>query len=95
MTRRLATATATLLLAAGSLAACAGPKASSATPQLDSISATEARTMAGQFCDDLGNMAYDKAISRMAVRASESNLSDGDQDAVLEMAARQCPDELP
>lgn len=94
MTRRLATASAALLLAAGSLAACAGPKASSSTPPLDSISASEARTMAGQFCDDLGSMAYEKAIDRMAARAAEAGLSSGDQDAVVDLAAKECPSEL-
>lgn len=87
MRPRSLTVAAALLLATGSLAACSAPKAAPASPELT--------TIAEQLCSDLAKMSYSKAVDRMAVRASESNLSSSEQDAVIDLAAKRCPDNLP
>lgn len=84
-------APAALLLAACCLAGCGAPKAAPATPSLSS----EATEMAERFCDDLAAMSYSRAVDRMAVRASEASLSSADQDAVVELAAARCPEDMP
>lgn len=94
MNSRLAALLLALPLAAGSLAACGGVKAA---PELrvDSVSPSEARTMADQFCADLAKMSDDKAMSRMAVRAIEVDLSKDDQDAIVEYVyVTLCPEQF-
>ena len=94
MKRVSSTASATLLLAACCLSACSAPKAA---PELrvTSVSVAEAKTLADQFCADLARMSDEKAIEKMAVRASESKLSSADQDAIIDYAgASTCPDQF-
>jgi hypothetical protein len=51
--------------------------------------------MAKQFCADLAKMTNEKAIDRMAARASAAELSKADQDAIVDYAAAvTCPDQL-
>jgi hypothetical protein len=91
MNRRLAALVFALPLAAGCLSACVGTKAA---PELrvTSVSAPEGRSMAEQFCSDLATMTDDKAIMRMATRASAANLSESDQDAIVDWASSVvCP----
>jgi hypothetical protein len=51
--------------------------------------------MAQQFCDDLAELTYERAIERMATRAAAAELSTSDQDAIVDHAASLCPDQLP
>ncbi len=91
MNRHRKSASAALVIAACCLSACSAPKAA---PELHvtSVSAAEGRTVAKQLCSDLASMTDEKAIGRMAVRASELKLSQGDQDAILDYAAASvCP----
>lgn len=51
--------------------------------------------MADQFCSDLAKMTDEKAVDRMAVRASEMKVSDSDQDAIVDYAGTAiCPDQF-
>lgn len=94
MNRHRKSASAALVIAACCLSACSAPKA---PPELHvtSVSPAEGRTVAKQLCSDLASMTDEKAIGRMAVRASEMQLSSDDQDAILDYAAAAaCPDEF-
>lgn len=85
---------ATLAIAACCLAACSAPKPA---PELrvTSVSSSEGRSMASQFCSDLKSMSDEKAIERMATRASAAKLSDSDQDAVVDYAGTVvCPEQF-
>ena len=94
MNRVPSTAAASLLLVACCLSACSAPKAA---PELHvtSVSVAEAKTLADQFCADLAKMSDEKAIEKMAVRASESKLSSADQDAIVDYAGKvTCPEQF-
>ena len=76
------------------LSACGGPKAAPAL-RVTSVSAAEGQQAAEQFCKDLAKMSDEKAIDRMAVRASEMKLSSADQDAIIDHAAAVvCPQQF-
>ena len=85
---------AAIALAACCLAACGAPKAAPALA-VTSVTTAEAKTMADQFCADLAKMPDDKAIERMATRASVADLSAADQDAIVDYAgSTACPDQF-
>jgi hypothetical protein len=91
MNRRLVSLAFALPLAAGGLSACGGSKAAPEI-QVSSVSPTEGREMAVQFCNDLASMSDDDAVMRMATRASVANLSKSDQDAIVDWAGTVvCP----
>lgn len=94
MNRRPKAAAATLLGAAWCLAACSAP-ASPPSLHVTSVSVSEGKEMAKQFCADLAKMTNEKAIGRMAARAAAAELSRADQDAIVDYAAAvTCPDQL-
>ena len=94
MKRPSSTAAATLLLAACCLAACGAPKAAPSLA-VTSVSTSEAKAIADQFCADLVKMTDAKAVERMAVRASESGLSSADQGAIVDYAGKvTCPEQF-
>lgn len=83
-----------LSVAAVCLVACGGPKAAPAL-RVTSVTSAEGQQAAEQFCSDLAKMTDEKAIDRMATRASEMNLSSDDQDAILDYAAASvCPQQF-
>ncbi len=83
-----------LSAAAICLPACGGPKAAPAL-SVTSVSSAQGQQAAEQFCADLAKMTDEKAIDRMAVRASEMKLSSRDQDAILDYAAASvCPQQF-
>jgi hypothetical protein len=84
-----AVATASAALA---LVACSPPAAAPAPLRVTSVAVEEGRSMARQFCSDLGKLSRSEAISRMATRASVAGLSEADQDAIVDYAASiTCP----
>ena len=94
MKRLRAATVATCLAAVCGLVACSSP-AKAPELRVTSVSASEGREMAKQFCSDLGKMSQEKAVSRMATRAAAAELSSSDQDAILDYAAAvTCPDRL-
>ena len=95
MNRRPIATSAALLLAACGLAACGAPKAAPATPSFTSVSTSEATEMADLFCGDLRAMSYERAVERMATRASAADLTSSEQDAIVDLAARSCPKDMP
>ena len=94
MHSRFGPATIAALAASCGLVACSSP---APAPQLrvTSVSVSEGKQMASQFCEDLAKFSHDKAIVRMATRASAANVSSSDQDAIVDYAAAvTCPDGL-
>lgn len=85
---------ATLLTAACCLAGCSIPTPVP-TLRVTSVSVSEGKEMARQFCADLAKMSDEKAIDRMATRAAVAELSSEDLDAIADYAAAvTCPSEL-
>ena len=95
MNRRLDLAAIACVAATCGLVACSTP-AQAPKLQVTSVSVSEGKQMAEQFCSDLAKMSQEKAISRMATRAAAAELSSSDQDAIVDYAAAvTCPDRLP
>lgn len=87
--------TVAVLVASSCLVGCGAPKAAPPVLTVTGISASEGRIMAKQYCDDLAKMSDEKAMTRMAVRASEADLSRADQDAIVEYVyVTLCPEQF-
>lgn len=95
MSLNVKSVTVALVVSTCCLVACGATRAAPATLTVNSVTLKEAKTLAEQFCSDLAKMTDDDALQRMAVRASEANLSSADQDAVVDYAGMTlCPEQF-